>query len=152
MAPFQAVQESRSLLARAARHRLLLVTAAPALNGSVVTLAASGGLGDPLVLVGLALTGIGGAGAFTLASLEFGPRGDRPLLWAIAALSTVLIVSAALAGALLSAAERPWLRIGGGLAALAVAAQVAGLRVPTLRGVPAPLALAGAGAFLEVLS
>lgn len=99
MAPFQAVQESRSLLARAARHRLLLVTAAPALNGSVVTLAASGGLGDPLVLVGLALTGIGGAGAFTLASLEFGPRGDRPLLWAIAALSTVLIVSAALAGA-----------------------------------------------------
>lgn len=148
----QASLESDSLLARAARHRLLLLTAAPALNGTVVSLASDGSLADPLVLVGLALTGIGGAGAFTVASLEFGPRGDRRLLWAIAAVSTVLVLTAALAGALLSAGDRPWLRLGGGLAALVVAAQIAGARVPTLRGLPAPLALAGAGALLEVVA
>lgn len=140
------------LLHRAARHRLLLLTAAPALNGTIATLAGSGSLSDPVVLVGLALTGIGGAGAFTCASLEFGPRGDRRLLWAIAALSTVLVLTAALAGALLSAGDRHWLRLGGGLAALAVAAQIAGLSLPSVRGIPAPLALAGAGGLLEVLA
>lgn len=141
-----------SLLAQAARHRLLLLTAGPALNGTVATLAAAGSLGDPLVLGGLALTGIGGAGAFTVASLEFGPRGDRRLLLAIAALSTVLVVTAALAGVLVHASEQRWLRLGGGLAALAVAAQVAGLGLPAVRGLPAPLALTAAGVVAEVLA
>lgn len=150
MAPPQASQGS--LLARAAQHRLLLLTAGPAINGTIATLASDGSLGDPLVLVGLALTGIGGAGAFTCAALDFGPRGDRRLLAAIAALSTLLLLTAALAETLFQAADRPWLRLGGGLAALLVAAQVAGLDVPAVRGVPAPLALAASGLVAEVVA
>ena len=149
MTLLQASQAS-SLLAEAARHRLLLLTAGPVLNGTVAALASDGSLQDPVVLVGLAVAGIGGAGAFTCAALDFGPRGDRRLLLAIAALSTGLVVAAALAGAWFHAGDRAWLRLGGGLAALAVAAQLAGLRLPEVRGLPLPVALAGAGLLMEV--
>lgn len=149
MPPLQASDLSR-LLRRAARHQLFLVTISPAINGSVATLAGHGDLGDPLVLVALALTGIGGAGAFTLAAMEFGPSGDRRLLLLIAALSTVVVTAAAVLGVLVHAGDRHWLRIGGGLAALLVALQIGGVDVPSVRGVPASLVVVAAGVLAEV--
>lgn len=145
-----------ALLARAlrdaARHRLLL-TAMPALNGTVATLASQGALREPAVLAALALAGIAGPGAFAVASLDFGSRGRAPgaraLLAAIALLSTALVALAAALGSALGAADARWLRLFGGAALLVVALQVAGLRVPEPRGVPLPLALALAGLAAE---
>ncbi len=136
--------------------RLLVLTNLAAVDGTLFAFAASGAFTDfgGAALVGL--TVIGGAGAWSAARDEFArPKGvaDWLALAALAFLSTFAAVAVALAGAELGTrVALTFIPIAAGIAVLMIAVEIAGLRLPRLRGVGLPAVVLVLGGALEVVA
>ncbi|HUR64124.1 MAG TPA: hypothetical protein VM241_06560 [Candidatus Thermoplasmatota archaeon] len=134
---------------------LYLLTLLSTVDGSLVVLAAGGHLSSLGGAVAVGLTVIAGAGSWLAARQAFsGRRPGKADLRALAllGLATALatVASAWLGMTLGGAVALHVLPKAAGIALFLVAAEVGGLRVPTLRGVPlAPLAV-GAAVLAEV--
>jgi hypothetical protein len=133
---------------------LYLLTLLSTVDGSLVVLAAGGQLSSLGGAVAVGLTVIAGAGSWLAARQAFGGRPGKDGLRSLALLGVVTVAATVasvwLGTALGNAVALHVLPKAAGIALFLVAAEVGGLRVPTLRGVPlAPLAVAGA-AVLEV--
>lgn len=134
---------------------LYLLTLLSTVDGSIVVLAAGGHLSSLGGAVAVGLTVIAGAGSWLAARQAFGGRPGKAGLRSLALLGVITVAatvaSAWLGTALGNAVALHVLPKAAGIALFLVAAEVGGLRVPTLRGVPlAPLAVAAA-AIVEVL-
>ncbi|MEA3204251.1 MAG: hypothetical protein QOI63_1931 [Thermoplasmata archaeon] len=136
--------------ARPALANLYLLTLLGSVDGSLVVLAASGQLSSLGGAVAVGLTVIAGAGSWLAARQAFsGRRAGRSEWAALAALGAVTtlatVASVWLGTTLGNAVALHVMPKAAGVALFLVAAEVGGVRVPRLRGVPlAPLAVAGA--------
>ncbi len=141
---------------------VLLLTTLGAVDGTIILLAATGGLTSLEAAITVGLTVITGAGAWIAAREAFaGPRyphdgaaaalGRHTALVGIALISTVATVTAAWLGASLGQAMTFHVlpKVAGIVLGL-VALEVGGVRLPRPGHVPAPLAVIAAGISLEV--
>jgi hypothetical protein len=135
---------------------LYLLTLMSAADGSIVLLAASGHLSTLGGAVAVGLTVIAGAGSWLAAQEAFRGRLRRAdhLRLALLGLATLAAtVASAWLGASLGAAFRlHLLPKAAGAVLCMLAAEVAGLRVPRLRGVPLPAAALGGAFLLEAVA
>jgi hypothetical protein len=134
---------------------LYLLTLLSTVDGSLVLLAAGGHLSSLGGAVAVGLTVIAGAGSWLAARQAFaGRRPGRADLRALALLGVATlaatVASVWLGTALGDAAALLVMPKAAGIALFLVAAEVGGLRVPTLRGVPLALVAVAASAVLEV--
>ena len=135
---------------------LYLLTLMSAADGSIVALAAAGALDTLGGAVAVGLTVIAGAGSWLAARQAFGGRPGRAGLRALAllgAITTLATVASAWLGATLGEAVRLHvLPKAAGAVLCLLAAEVAGLRVPRVRGLPLPAAALGAALLLEAVA
>jgi hypothetical protein len=136
--------------ARPALGNLYLLTLLSTVDGSLVVLAAGGQLSSLGGAVAVGLTVIAGAGSWLAARQAFAGRrpggADLRALGALGLVTAAATVASVWLGTTLgNAVALHVLPKAAGVALFLVAAEVGGLRVPRLRGVPlAPLAVAGA--------
>lgn len=119
------------------------MTSLGAVDGTVLLLAAQGALSTWVGAVSVGLTVIAGAGAWITARQAFGGRRRSARDWAILAaigiVTAVATVAAAWLGGLLGAQiALQILPHAAGVVLLAVAAEVAGLRLPRFGRLPLP--------------
>jgi hypothetical protein len=134
---------------------LYLLTLLSTVDGSLVVLAAGGHLSSLGGAVAVGLTVIAGAGSWLAAHQAFAgrPRGKADLrslafLGMVTALATV--ASAWLGATLGSAVALHVMPKAAGVALFLVAAEVGGLRVPRVRGVPLAALAVASSALVEV--
>lgn len=142
-----------AILEDAASSRLFLMTTLGAVTGQVPALAAGGILAEPLVVITVGLTVIAGVGAFLAAveETQLGHERGRLVFTATMALSVIVNVSAAGAGALVSHwASFEHLRYFAAAALMVIAYEIARDQTVTLpRGVPAPAFVIVLGLLVE---
>jgi hypothetical protein len=128
---------------------LYLLTLLSTVDGSLVVLAAGGHLSSLGGAVAVGLTVIAGAGSWLAARQAFSGRrpggADLRALAALGLITTAATVASVWLGtALGTSVALHVMPKAAGIALFLVAAEVGGLRVPRLRGIPlAPLAVAG---------
>lgn len=134
---------------------LLLMTSLGAIDGTILLLAAQGTLSTLGGALVTGLTVIGGAGAWITARQSFGHRhrlGDHLLLVGIAVLGGAAAVASAALGAWIGAnVELQVLPKAVGAVLMLVAAEVGGIRLPHLVGLPLPFAGVVLAVILEAL-
>lgn len=136
---------ARGTLGALRGSNLLLLTTLGAVDGTVFLMAASGALSTLAGAVTCGLTVVAGAGAWLVARDEFG-RGERTRrdglrLAATAGVASAVTLAAAWLGASLAGAvQLIVLPKAAGLVILLVAAEVAGLGLPRVKGLPLPVA------------
>ncbi len=132
---------------------LLLMTTLGAIDGTILLLAAQGVLDSLAGAILTGLTVIGGAGAWITARQAFGARHGLQAnlaLGAIAVLGSLAAVAAAALGSWIgSTMDLAVLPKAVGVVLLLVAAEVSGLRLPHLAGLPLPVAGVLAAIILE---
>lgn len=140
---------------RAALGNVYLVTLLSTVDGSLLLLATTGRLSSLGSSIAVGLTIIAGAGSWLAARQAF--AGRRPRRRDLAALATLgaVTVAATVASVWLGTtlAKGVTLHVmpkAAGIVLFLVAADVAGLRVPRVRGLPLAVVAIGASALLEV--
>lgn len=144
-----------SLFAALRGSNLLVLTSLAAVDGTIFLLAAGGALSTASGAIVAGLTVIGGAGAWLTARDEYGRRELSRRDWAematVAALAVAATVAAAAAGAWLAGAvQLTVLPHAAGLVILLVAAEIYGVELPRLRGLPLTVVTLIAAILLEV--
>lgn len=140
---------------RSATATLFLLTLLSTVDGSLVALAATGNLSSLGGALTAGLTVIAGVGSWVAAQQAFAGSSRKTALRGLLALG-VLTLAATLASVyvgarLATAVQLHILPKAAGIAILLLAGEVAGLRLPKLRGVPAPVAAVAGGVGLEVV-
>lgn len=145
----------RTPLAAVRGSNLLVLTSLAAVDGTIFLLAAGGALSSLGGALVAGLTVIGGAGAWLTAREEYGRREMAPRDWveigSVAAIAIPATVAAAAAGAWLAGAvQLVVLPYAAGVVILLVAAQIYGVELPDLRGLPLTIVTLIAAIVLEV--
>lgn len=140
----------------AAAGNLFLLTVLSTVDGSLVALAATGRLSTWGGAVTAGLTVIAGAGSWIAARQALAAT-SRPAALRMLAILGAVTLAATLASVyvgtrLATAVQLHVVPKAAGVAVLLVATEVAGLRLPRVRGVPAPLVALVGGVGLEVAS
>ncbi len=132
------------------KRDLLVMTCLGAIDGTIVLLAATGGLSSWSAAIVAGLTIVTGVGAWLAARDAFAGGREWFTLGAIAIISTTATVAAAWLGVHLGAAVTLHvLPKAAGIFLCVLGAQMAGLRIPSPQHVPAPLAVLAGGLALE---
>lgn len=134
---------------------LLVLTSLAAVDGTIFLLAAGGALSTLSGAIVAGLTVIGGAGAWLTAREEYGRREMAPRDWVeigtVAAIAIPATILAAAAGAWLAGVvELVVLPHVAGVVIVLVAAEIYGVDLPDLRGLPLTIVTLIAAIALEV--
>jgi hypothetical protein len=135
---------------------LYLLTLLSTVDGSLLLLSASGQLSSPGSALAVGLTVIAGAGSWLAARQAFAGQGGRRAFVALGLLGVVTlaatVASVLLGNALGTALTLHVLPKATGVVLLLVAADVGGLTVPRVRGLPLPVAVLAVAGVLEALT